>query len=275
MDVFQLRQGRYLLYLDILGFKEIVNERSAKEVYAIVDCVLQECLRREDRIGDFRTLYFSDTIIFYQKPIGWGSWAFSDVCAIGGMIWSALAAAEIPSRGAIAFGDFTVEADSAARHEIFFGKALVDAHETEGSSAHRDWIGLTICQSALAAVEYMESGLVECLASEGRWQRVGDMLRLNPFMKLAGWYREYLLGEVTGPLARWDAPEFPNDVKALDFIRRQCRNEILPTTVAQKYHSTLSILVEMLGEDCAAWAEQILPEIAGARPSDGGGGTSD
>lgn len=72
------------------------EDRSPKDVFDVVDHVLREYARREDRIGDFRTIYFSDTIIFYQKPVGWGSWTFSDVYAIGGMIWAALAASRIP-----------------------------------------------------------------------------------------------------------------------------------------------------------------------------------
>lgn len=70
MDVFQLRAGRYLLYLDILGFKHIVQTRTPREVYDIVDKVVGEFRKRGDRIQVFRTLYFSDTIIFYQEPVG-------------------------------------------------------------------------------------------------------------------------------------------------------------------------------------------------------------
>ena len=261
MDVFQLRQGRFLLYLDVLGFRELVKDRSPKDVYDVVDHVLKECARREDRIGDFRTIYFSDTIIFYQKPVGWGSWAFSDVYAIGGMIWTALAAAKIPSRGAISFGEFTVEADSSGRHEIFFGKALIEAYETESGQDHRDWVGLTICPSAWQAVEYMEPGLVECFASEGRWRKVGDALRLNPFMKLAAGFNDHQLGEIPCPLAQWDAPDFPNDVKAFNFIASQSINEQLPRRILRKYEQTLPLLSDMLGGECVQWAKQAWAEV--------------
>jgi len=256
MDVSRLDEGRYLLYLDILGFKEIVKERSPKEVYGVVDHVLQVCAHREALIRDFRTIYFSDTIIFYQKPVGWGRWAFCDVYAIGGMIWAALAAAHIPSRGAISFGEFTVEADSAGRHEIFFGNALIEAYDTESAEEHCDWIGLTICPSAWQAMEYMEPGVVDCLASEGRWRKVGDVLRLNPFMKLTGSYIDYQIGEISCPLAQWDVPEFPNDVKAFHFIAEQSLNQQLPEKDAQKYKHTASLLAEMLGSACVEWANR-------------------
>jgi hypothetical protein len=72
-----------------------------------------------------------------------------------------------------------------------------------------------------------------------------------------------LIGEVTGPLAQWDAPDFPNDVKALGFIARQARNPELPDPISRKYRVTLPLLTEMLGEECVAWAEKILPEVMG------------
>jgi len=134
MDVFQLRQGRYLLYLDILGFKQSVRNRSAREVYEIVDRVLSEFRLRESRIRNFRTLYFSDTIIFYQDPVGWGRWAFSDIYAIAGLAWAALAAHEIPCRGAASFGEFFVKLDSHKQHSIFFGEALGNWTEWQDSA---------------------------------------------------------------------------------------------------------------------------------------------
>jgi len=265
MDVFQLRQGRYLLYLDILGFKQIVQTRPAREVYQIVDQVLAEFRCRESRIRDFRTLYFSDTIIFYQKPIGWGSWAFADVYAIAGMAWSALAAHGIPCRGAISFGEFFVELDSNQQHSIFFGKALIDAYETESHESNSEWIGVTICPSAWQAVEYVESGVIDMLTSEGRFLRVGECLRLNPFMKLPAWFTDYQIGEITGDLITWDAPDFPNDVKALDFILsragRPQQSAQSTKRIAAKYETTGRIFTELLGSECVEWARSIAPAM--------------
>src|ERR1039457_5716144 len=65
--------------LDILGFKHIVQTRTPRDVYGIVDKVVGEFKKRGDNIEVFRTLYFSDTIIFYQEPVGWGSWAFAEI----------------------------------------------------------------------------------------------------------------------------------------------------------------------------------------------------
>ena len=273
MDIFQLRQGRYLLYLDILGFKQIVQSRPAREVYDIVDNVLAEFGRREERIHDFRTLYFSDTVVFYQQPVGWGRWAFLDVYAIAGLAWSALAAHGIPCRGAISFGEFFVELDSNGRHSIFFGKALIEAYEAESHESNSEWIGVTMCPSTWQAVEYIEGGLIDALCNEQRFLRVGDCLRLNPFMKLPGWFRDYQIGEVTGDLAQWDAPDFPNDVKALDFIMSTAEGLTespgVSKRIAAKYESTSRIFTQLLGQDCVEWARSIAPTMrSGGDPND-------
>jgi hypothetical protein len=259
LDVFQLKAGRYLLYLDILGFKDIVQTRTPSEVYQIVDKVVAEFRKRGDSIRDFRTLYFSDTIIFYQEPVGWGSWAFADIYAIAGMAWSALAAHGIPCRGAISFGEFHVELDSNQQHSIFFGKALIEAYETESAPRNSEWIGISLCSSAWQAVEYMEPGLVDILTTEGRWLRHHDCLRLNPFMTLRGAFQDHQIGEITCDLSEWDAPDFPSDVKALSFILDtaeafQANQDT--GRIAVKYRYTARLLTELLGAQCVEWTKQ-------------------
>lgn len=265
MDIFQLTSGRYLLYLDILGFKEIVRTQAATNVYTIVDRVVSEFKKRGDRVHGFRTLCFSDTIIFYQEPVGWGSWAFSDIYAIAGMAWSALAAHHIPCRGAISFGDFYVEIDSNRLHSLFFGKALIEAHETESHERNRNWIGVTVCPSAWQAVEYMNSGLIDAFAAEGIFVRHGDGLRLIPFIKLPGAFVLYQLGEIDCDLAKWDVPDFPNDVKALRFILEQAdrfaQQGDHTSRIAVKYHTTAEVLTGILGDQCVQWAMQAAKDM--------------
>lgn len=261
MEMSRIKDGRYILYLDILGFKQLVQNCGTREVYEIVDTVLAEFARRQARIHEFRTLYFSDTIIFYQEPVGWGRWAFLDIYAIAGMAWSALAAHGIPCRGAISFGDFHVELDSLRRHSIFFGRALIEAYETESSSRNSEWIGVTVCPSAWQTVEQMEPGLINSFASEGRWLRQEDCLRLNPFMKLQSTHVDFQVGNIEGPLSRWDAPDFPNDVKALAFILDEAekfrQRGDRSSRVAVKYHVTAKLLAELLGDECVRWARGV------------------
>lgn len=258
MDIFRLHKGRYLLFLDILGFKHIVQSRPASDVYSIIDATVSEFAKREARIHDFRTLYFSDTIVFYQDCVGWGGWAFLDIYAIAGLAWSALAARRIPCRGAIAFGDFTVADDTGNRHTLFFGNALIEAYETSERRERDvfDWIGVTICPDAWKAVDCMEEGLIDAFASEGQWLRDGEFLRLNPLIKLKSVFEQFQLGEITGNLLDWDAPDFANEVKALAFIMEQADSNSLSTEIRIKYIQTKQVLTQLIASDCLSWALQ-------------------
>ncbi|QDT24433.1 hypothetical protein [Gimesia chilikensis] len=262
MDIFQLQNGRYLLYLDVLGFKQVVQNRPAHEAYEIINKALAEFHQRGMYIREFKTLYFSDTIIFYQDPVGWGRWAFSDIYAIAGLVWTALAANGIPCRGAISFGEFFVELDSNKQHSIFFGKALIDAYETESNKINREWMGITLCPSACQAVDYAESGVIDVLTSERRFFQVDEGLRLNPFMKLPSSYFDYQIGEITDDdLSTWDAPDFPNDVKALEFIlskkEHYQQSSDSNKQITSKYVTTSQMFTDMLGPECVEWARNI------------------
>jgi len=256
MDAITLRQGRYLLYLDILGFTQLVLNGRADEVYKTVDETIRACEQWEHL--SFRVISFSDTIVLYQVPVGWGSSAFCDGYAIAGMTWSALLAKGIPTRGAIAFGEFSVHDDSSHRHQIYFGKALIEAYEAE----RREWLGIAVCPSAWQAVEFAEPGTIDVLARERRWiKEQGDMLLLNPFIKLEGWYPSDLIGEIDGPYETWDAPFFPNDLRAfrylLDKVRDIDQQVGMDDRVAKKYRNTVDFLHRVISDDCWEWADRI------------------
>ncbi|RLA43090.1 MAG: hypothetical protein DRR42_22335, partial [Gammaproteobacteria bacterium] len=175
-----LKQGRYLLFLDILGFSQLVETKSAEEIYSVIDDALKAFERWEELNGSFRTIYFSDTFIFYQDPKGYGDWAFLDVYAIGGMVLSALLAEGIPARGAISFGEFEVKLDTSSRHQVYFGKALVEAYQAE---QREKWVGITILPSAWRPYEANNPGVIDTFATEGVWsKRRDDVLLLNPLL---------------------------------------------------------------------------------------------
>ncbi len=213
-----LKNGRYLLFLDILGFSELVEARGHKEVYDTIEKALEPFHRWEKLNGHFRTIYFSDTFVYYQEPKGYGSWAFFDIYAIGGMVLSALLASGIPARGTISYGEFEVKFDSSNRHQLYFGRAMVEAYKAEQKEK---WIGITILPSAWKPFEEESPGRVDQLASDMVWlRREDDVLLLNPFIKLRSW--RDMLGlphEVKKPYSTHDAPEFPNDLLGLKFLR--------------------------------------------------------
>lgn len=257
-----LNQGRYLLFLDILGFSELVETKSTREIYATINNALKAFGRWEELNGLFKTIYFSDTFIFYQGPKGYASSAFVDIYAIGGMVLSALLAAGIPARGAISFGEFEVDLDSTGRHQVYFGKALIEAYKAE---QREKWIGITIMPSAWRPYEAENPGIIDAFAREKVWsKRTDEVLLLNPFIKLRSWYPSALNGEIDKPYSQWDAPEFPNDILGFKFLREKAasyaaKNDFT-SPEAIKYHATIRFLEYIQGKDLYAWGEQaVLP----------------
>lgn len=250
-----INQSRYLLFLDILGFSELVETKSVEEIYAVIDDALNAFGRWEELNGLFKTIYFSDTFIFYQEPKGYGNWAFLDVYAIGGMVLSALLAKGIPARGAISFGEFEVKLDATGRHQVYFGKALIEAYKAEQREA---WIGIIILPSAWRPYDNHNPKTIDALADERVWSKRDDeILLLNPFIKLRGLYSSALIGEVDKPYSKWDAPEFPNDILGFKFIRDQAeryaaKNDFT-SSPAIKYHATERFLRNILGKELFDW----------------------
>jgi hypothetical protein len=254
-----LSQGRYLLLVDILGFSELVRTKGRQEVLATINEALEAFDRWEKLNQLFKTIYFSDTFLFYQVPKGYGSWAFLDAYAIGGFILTALLAKGIPARGAITFGDFDVLDGAHGNHQVYFGAALVEAHRAE---QRENWIGITIQPPAWKPYEAEEPRLIEAFQNEKVWlKRDDDVLLLNPFIKMRGWHIQDLMGEIDVPYMEWDQPEFPNEIRAFRFLKSQ--SEIYSEKgdftgrIAGKYHATNAFLKQLFGPELYQWACKI------------------
>ena len=160
--------------------------------------------------------------------------------------------------GAISFGEFEVDLDTTGRHQLYFGKALIEAYRAEQAEK---WIGITVLPSAWMPYEQNNPGSIVSWEREGTWLKRGDnVLLLNPFIKLRGWYDLFLAGEVPTPYSLYDEPEFPNDILAFKFIRDQAKtyaakNDFM-SPAAVKYHMTLNFLKKILGDKIYRWGEE-------------------
>jgi len=254
-----LSQGRYLLLLDILGFSELVRTKGREEILGTINDALQAFNRWESLNQQFKTIYFSDTFLFYQVPKGYGSWAFLDIYAIGSFILTALLAKGIPARGAITFGDFEVVDGAQGNHQVYFGTALVDAHRAE---QRENWIGITIEPSAWKPYELDDPRVIGAFESEKVWLKRGDgVLLLNPFVKMRGWHMYDLIGEINVPYLEWDRPEFPNEIRAFAFLKAMAeqysKSGDFTGRVASKYHATSAFIEQLFGPELYEWACKI------------------
>jgi len=246
-------EDRYLLYLDILGFSEIVKNRRAEDIYQILNQCVEAVSELDEGPLPFSSLYFSDTVVFWHRKAGVYDVAFIYSCVIACKVYCELLAKRIPVRGAISYGQFSVRPGPTGKREIFFGKALIEAYEAQRSES---WLGIVVCESAWKP-DHSEPE-IEALARFGIWRRrkADKVLLLNPFYRALErpvlrateerWAERVprLLGQV---MTRADA------LGAFRFLMEESRNYSergdFSGREAVKYHATLAFLREVLGPE--------------------------
>ncbi|XOF33169.1 MAG: hypothetical protein ACL93V_14325 [Candidatus Electrothrix sp. YB6] len=121
-------QEKFLLYIDILGFSDLIkSEERTKDLYKIIDSL------NVHSHDVFQTIVFSDTILVYNKE------THSDEDSAKYIVWYATEFAEdlhfrligkgLYFRAVLTYGEF--EHYHLKNTECFFGKALVDSYNSE------------------------------------------------------------------------------------------------------------------------------------------------
>lgn len=252
--------GRYILFMDLLGFSELVINSDVENVYEKLNTCIKVHHEWERIKQSFSTLYFSDTIIFYQLDKGYSRKTFLDIYSVSGLLFSAIVSQHIPVRGAITFGEFVVRRDSDKRHDLFFGKALIEAYHAE---RRENWLGTVICPSAWQYYE-TQRAFVDSHETEGLWKRrrKDDFLMTNPFNNISGWHKHQHVDESNIQLG---GPALINELRAFRFIidetSRFASDGDFSSKHAAKYHATTAFLREVLGLQCFEWADRISRNI--------------
>lgn len=125
-------QNRYLLYIDILGFSELVRGAPARvqDLYRIIDSL------NVHRHHAFKTIVFSDTILVYSKDsLLQGNRDHEYVvmysCEFAQDLMYRFVGTEFAFRAVLKFGEF--DHYRLTRTECFYGRSLVDAYLMEKS----------------------------------------------------------------------------------------------------------------------------------------------
>jgi hypothetical protein len=120
--------NRYVVYIDIMGFKDMVAKMSHNDVYELMKRIdgikkhVENVEWIENKSGLVKTTTYSDSIILYSKDDSYDSFDFI-VSTTAGLI-DYLFIEGIPFKGAVAFGLMTLDTDKS----IFFGQPLIDAY---------------------------------------------------------------------------------------------------------------------------------------------------
>ena len=241
---------KYIFYLDILGFKNLINERNPDDIYNIVEKCLEIYYSWEKHNDLFSTIYFSDTIIFYQMKEEYINTAFLDIYGIAGIIYTKLLAEGIPARGAITFGEFYTKYDRKGRNNIFFGNALIEAHELE----KKEWIGITISHSAYKNID---NNMIEAFINENVFERQNENLLLNPFCQIRSLHSYESIYDL-------DRDMLLTELKAIKYlIDKKVEYNLRNTSSREyiKYFNTVNFLERIIEDYKLALVKKLITEL--------------
>lgn len=121
--------SRYVVYIDIMGFKDLVTRNQHHKIYEMMKSITESMDVTQQVFGktsknsnNLLMMTYSDSIIIYSED---GS-IESQKNIIDGTanLLDFIIEDEIPFRGAIAFGNMTLDIENS----IFFGQPLIDAY---------------------------------------------------------------------------------------------------------------------------------------------------
>lgn len=140
--------NRYVAFLDILGFSELVNTEPLGTVMRRIEVALDSLSRARDAgpmvgiqdvaVRPVRAFSFSDTFVLLSDNDS--QEAFLSFFVAATLLTRNLFAQALPVRGAITFG----EADFVPHTPHAIGKAIVAAHVLE---KRQEWLGVVIDES--------------------------------------------------------------------------------------------------------------------------------
>jgi hypothetical protein len=120
---------RYVAYIDIMGFKDIVARNRHQKVYGMMKSIIDSMTATQKAFGktsknsnNLLMMTYSDSIIIYSENDSVESQK-NTIDGTANLI-DFLIEDEIPFRGAMAFGNMTLDIENS----IFFGQPLIDAY---------------------------------------------------------------------------------------------------------------------------------------------------
>jgi hypothetical protein len=137
-------RNRWVAYFDLLGTKALINSGRYIEVFRSYKNALKRSKSQLKSYENLSRICLSETFIIFSKDDSLSS--FASIHSISRWFMFFLLKAEIPLRGAIAYGEFYADESE----QIFFGKALVEAYEY---AEQQNWIGLILVPSTIQRLD--------------------------------------------------------------------------------------------------------------------------
>lgn len=123
-----ISENRYVAYIDIMGFKDMVARNSHTYIYEMMKRINdfkninEKIFNNKENIDLVKTTTYSDSIIVYSKDESFKS--FETFTTVISGLTDDMFNEGIPHKGAFAFGMMTLD----VKNSIFFGQPLIDAY---------------------------------------------------------------------------------------------------------------------------------------------------
>lgn len=131
---------RYVGFIDIMGFKDMVARNSNESIYSMMQKVVEAAETsafvfgtdddEDEFIDNVRITTYSDSIMVYSRNST--KKCMNNFNSVMGAISDELFHSEIPFKGAVAFGTMTLD----FKESIFFGQPLIDAYLLQDELAY-------------------------------------------------------------------------------------------------------------------------------------------
>lgn len=217
---------RLLAYLDILGCSTLVKTDPGV-VRSVLTSFIDEAKSVNCWNRDYGLVNFSDTVILYARHAGKNETTnYADLICLTREILVRMLAKEIPVRGIVTYGEFSVEEYKGS--ELFWGGALVRAHEMESAEKI---VGVFIDDSAIP--DYGKGSMTECCGHDFIKMDSGKVL-INPFQHLC----QISDGESIADATYSYGDLYADEIRVYHFLHKRVREETDPK-IRSKYTSAL------------------------------------
>ncbi|KAF0198382.1 MAG: hypothetical protein FD166_1435 [Bacteroidetes bacterium] len=126
-----LTANRFICFIDIMGFKNMVMRNSHAEIYKLLltlsklRTIAEEEFSFDNQKDSLKSVSFSDSIIIFTKDDSID--CFEAITSASNFLFSKAMEFEIPMKGALAHGELSINITS----QVFFGQPLIDAYLLE------------------------------------------------------------------------------------------------------------------------------------------------
>jgi hypothetical protein len=234
-----MKEERFIAYLDILGFSDYVRKHSFLFVREKLKKFITKAVQTKNWNSSFGIISFSDTIILYAIPTGRDERLLHDLIDLSREIVIGMMGDGMFLRGVIHFGEFYTDPFSEINTEMYFGLALIEAHEAESSE---NIVGLFMLPAAACCLLKEGLPIVQLQVAFPKEYLVtySERVILNLFFKISNMSCNEFLCDSAG--------EYQEEIQAYCRMKDELesKSENGPTKVTEKYENALRIAAHFL-----------------------------